>query len=121
LRQIAVIYPQEITWRQNRSYMLGQISHISDSEIHVDGYIKQNFLNAKRLLHITGVQNPLAFRIKRIEIAKDPCPMKISNKEKEKVLATSTAQSIVQSKKASRKGSMDYVSNHTSSDANKVI
>jgi hypothetical protein len=23
LRQIAVMYPEEVTWRQNRSYMLG--------------------------------------------------------------------------------------------------
>jgi hypothetical protein len=28
LRQIAVMYPEEVTWRQNRSYMLGQISKV---------------------------------------------------------------------------------------------
>lgn len=66
-------------------------------------------MNAKRLIHITGINNHLAFKIKRIEIAKDPCPMKISNKEKDKIMATSKAQSIIQSKKVSRKGSMDDV------------
>lgn len=35
--------------------------------------------------------------------------MKISNKEKDKIMATSKAQSIIQSKKVSRKGSMDDV------------
>ena len=28
LRQIAVLYPEEITWRQNRSYMLGKLTNI---------------------------------------------------------------------------------------------
>ncbi|CDW72986.1 pre-rrna-processing protein tsr1 homolog [Stylonychia lemnae] len=124
LRQIAVLYPNEITWRHNRSYMLGHITKIQSNEVHVEGYIKQNFLNAKRLLHITGVNNQLAFKIKRIEIAKDPCPMKISNKEKEKIMSTSKAQSIIQSKKNSRKGSMDDISGSVSQNGdnvNKVI
>lgn len=77
LRQIAVLYPEEITWRVNRSYMMGQVSNVTDTEVHVQGYIRQNFLNAKRLMHITG-NKQLAYKIKRIEIAKDPCPMKIS-------------------------------------------
>lgn len=51
---------------------------MNNNELHIEGYIRNNFLNAKRLLHITGVNNPIAFRIKRIELAKDPCPMKIS-------------------------------------------
>ena len=54
-------------------------------------------MNAKRLMHVTGMF-PHAFRIKRIEIGKDPCPMKISQKEKDKVLATSKAQSIMSSR-----------------------
>jgi sialic acid synthase SpsE len=54
-------------------------------------------LNAKRLIHITGL-NPQAFKIKRIEIAKDPCPVKVSQKEKEKILSTSKAQSIISSR-----------------------
>jgi hypothetical protein len=49
------MYPEEITWRKNRSYMLGKISNISDKEMHVEGYIRQNYLNAKRLMHITGI------------------------------------------------------------------
>lgn len=40
LRQIAVLYPEEITWRQNRSYMLGQVAHIDQNEMHVEGYIR---------------------------------------------------------------------------------
>jgi len=47
----------------------------------VEGYIRNNLLNAKRLIHIT-MHNPHQYRIKRIEIGKDPCPMKISHKEK---------------------------------------
>jgi len=75
--------------------MLGEVVQVSETEVHVEGYIKQNYLNAKRLLHITGINNPLAFKIKKIEIVKDPCPMKITNKEKERILSTSKAQSIV--------------------------
>lgn len=63
-------------------------------------------MNAKRLIHITGMQ-PLAFKISQIEIVKDPCPMKLSYKEVEKVLGTSKAQSIISSRQASRRGSLD--------------
>ena len=28
LRQIAVLYPEDITWRQNRSYMLGKLTKV---------------------------------------------------------------------------------------------
>ena len=91
LRQIAVTYPDDITWKQHRSFMLGQVVKAGEDEIYVEGYIRQNYLNAKRLIHITGINNPLAFRMKRIEIIKDPCPVKVSAKEKEKVLATSKA------------------------------
>lgn len=41
-------------------------------------------------MHITGM-NPVAFKIKRIEIGKDPCPLKVSQKEKNKVMSTSKA------------------------------
>lgn len=84
--------------------MLGEVSHIREDEIHIRGYIKQNYLNAKRLIHITG-QDKIAWKIKRIEIATDPCPVKLSTKEKEKVLSTSKAQSIVSSRNSSRRSS----------------
>jgi pre-rRNA-processing protein TSR1 len=90
LRQIAVQFPDDITWRQKRSYLLGEVSHIRSDEVHIRGYVKQNFLNAKRLIHITG-QDKIAWKIKRIEVATDPCPVKLSNKEKEKVMQTSRA------------------------------
>lgn len=70
--------------------MVGEVKEITNNELHVEGYIRQNFLNAKRLIHITG-KYPQAYKIKRIEIGKDPCPMKISYKEKEKIMATSKA------------------------------
>ena len=57
-------------------------------------------LNVKRLIHITGI-HPQAFKIKRIEIAKDPCPVKYSQKEKDRVMSTSKAQSITSSRRAS--------------------
>lgn len=103
-----MLFPEEISWRVNRSYMFGEVKKVAQesNEVVIEGYIKQNFLNAKRLVHISGI-TPQAFHIKRIEIAKDPCPMKISQKEKDKVLSTSKAQSLMSSKYNSRKGSMD--------------
>jgi len=110
LRQIAVTFPQDVTWKENRSYMLGEVSHVREDEVHIKGYIRQNFLNAKRLVHLTGLP-VLSWRIKRIEFATDPCPVKLSQREKEKVMSTSRAQSIVSSRNASRqssrKGSLD--------------
>jgi hypothetical protein len=72
LRQIAVLYPEEITWKQNRSYMLGKLVSHTKSELQFEGYIRNNIINVKRLIHVTGV-HPQAFKIKRIEVAKDPC------------------------------------------------
>jgi hypothetical protein len=42
LRQIAVLYPEEVTWRQNRSYMLAQVTKCDKDkkEIHLEGYIR---------------------------------------------------------------------------------
>mmetsp|Transcript_11217 Transcript_11217/g.15384 ORF Transcript_11217/g.15384 Transcript_11217/m.15384 type:complete len:101 (-) Transcript_11217:1140-1442(-) len=86
--------------------MMAEVGHLRTDEVHVRGYIRQNFLNVKRLVHITGV-HPVAFKIKRIDLADDPCPLKLSHKEKEQVLSTSRAQSIVSSRKSSRRGSFD--------------
>ena len=84
--------------------MLGTVSHVRNDEVHLKGYIKQNYLNAKRLIHITGL--PIqGWKIKRIESTHDPCPVKLSQKEKDKVLATSKAQSIVSSRNSSRRSS----------------
>jgi len=84
--------------------MLSTVSHVRNDEVHIKGYIKQNYLNAKRLIHITGL--PIqGWKIKRIESAHDPCPVKLSQKEKDKVLATSKAQSIVSSRNSSRRSS----------------
>jgi predicted DNA-binding transcriptional regulator AlpA len=71
----------------------------------VSGYIKNNFLNIKRLMHITGVSAQQGYRIKQIEISKDPCPVKLGKREVEKVMSTSKAQSIVSSRMSSRKTS----------------
>ena len=104
LRQIAVTFPQDVTWKENRSYMLGEVNHVREDEVHIKGYIRQNFLSAKRLVHLTGLP-VLSWRVKRIEFAQDPCPVKLSQKEKDKVLSTSRAQSIVSSRNASRQSS----------------
>lgn len=42
LRQVAVQYPEDITWRQNRSYMFGNLVHLDEEkrEMHFEGYIK---------------------------------------------------------------------------------
>ena len=90
--------------------MLSEVSHVREDEVHLKGYIRQNFLNAKRLIHLTG-KPVLSWRIKRIEFASDPCPVKLSQREKDKVMSTSRAQSIVSSRnssrRSSRKGSFD--------------
>jgi len=80
--------------------MLGNLVNIDPvkKELQVTGYIKRNFLNVKRLMHITGVSAQQGFKIKQIEISKDPCPMKLAKKEIEKVLSTSKAQSITSSR-----------------------
>jgi len=40
LRQIAVQFPDDITWRQNRSYMLGEVSYLRSDEVHIKGYVR---------------------------------------------------------------------------------
>ena len=46
--------------------MLSTVSHVRNDEVHIKGYIKQNYLNAKRLIHITGL--PIqGWKIKRIK------------------------------------------------------
>lgn len=66
LRQIAVTYPEQITWRDNRSYMLGQLTNVDEAkkELQVTGYIKNNYLNTKRLVHLTGVSAQQGYKIK---------------------------------------------------------
>jgi hypothetical protein len=101
-----VQFPDEVSFKQNRSYMLAEVAHLREDEVHLKGYIRQNYLNAKRLIHITGL--PIqALKIKRIELATDPTPVKLSVREKEKVMSTSRAQSIVSSRKSSRRASFD--------------
>ena len=60
--------------------MYGQLTKVNKAskELEVTGYIKQNLLNIKRLMHITGVSAQQGFKIKQIEISKDPCPMKLA-------------------------------------------
>ena len=50
--------------------MLGNCEKINPekNEILVSGYIKQNYLNTKRLVHITGVSAQQGFKIKQIEL-----------------------------------------------------
>jgi len=57
LRRIAVTYPSRIHWRDDRSYMLGQVTKVdqANKEILINGYIKNNYFNIKRLIHLTGV------------------------------------------------------------------
>ena len=70
--------------------MLGEVSHVRQDEVQIKGYIRQNFLNARRLVHLTGIP-VLSWKIKRIEFASDPCPVKLSQREKDKVMSTSRA------------------------------
>mmetsp|Transcript_35871 Transcript_35871/g.55050 ORF Transcript_35871/g.55050 Transcript_35871/m.55050 type:complete len:161 (-) Transcript_35871:1270-1752(-) len=111
--------------------MISELTKVNRSkkEIQVSGYIRNNFLNSKRLLHITGIKNQLAFKIKQIEISNDPCPMKLGKREKDRVMGTSRAQSIVSSrnasraasKKGSRKGSLDMADEESGLPAKKAV
>jgi len=40
LRQLAVQYPEPVSWKQNRSFMLGEVSHVREDEVHIKGYIR---------------------------------------------------------------------------------
>lgn len=86
--------------------MLSEVAHCRNDEVHLRGYIRQNYLNANRLVHLTGL-GKVGWKVKRIEFVKDPCPVKLSVKEKDQVMATSKAQSIVSSRKSSRRSSFD--------------
>jgi hypothetical protein len=57
LRSIAVTFPKVISWRNDRSYMLAEVSKldVAAKEVHLRGYIRNNNLNIKRLVHLTGV------------------------------------------------------------------
>jgi len=100
LRQMAVTCPEKITWRDDRSYMYANVASldVEAKEVQLVGYIRNNYLNTKRLLHLTGIEAQQGFKIKQIEIIQDPCPLKLSKREVEKVMSTSKAQSIVSSR-----------------------
>jgi hypothetical protein len=76
LRQVAVTFPTTITWRNERSYMVSQRMEIDKEkqELVLSGYIRNNFLNVKRLIHLTGIKAQQGFKIKQIELNSDPCP-----------------------------------------------
>lgn len=40
LRQIAVTFPKQSTTKENRSYMMGEVSHVRNDEVHIKGYIR---------------------------------------------------------------------------------
>jgi hypothetical protein len=40
LRQIAVTFPHELSWKENRSFMLGEVAHVRDDEVHIKGYVR---------------------------------------------------------------------------------
>lgn len=40
LRQIGVQFPDEISFKQNRSYMLAEVAHLREDEVHLKGYIR---------------------------------------------------------------------------------
>ena len=93
LRQMAVTCPEKITWRDDRSYMYANVASldVEAKEVQLVGYIRNNYLNTKRLLHLTGIEAQQGFKIKQIEIVQDPCPLKLSKREVEKVMSTSKA------------------------------
>lgn len=104
LRQVAVTYPSQLTWRDQRSYMLGHVAKVDPKsrELWVRGYIRNNFLNIRRLVHLTGVSSQIGFKIKQIEATADPCPLKLGKREIAQVMSTEKAKSIVSSRNSSR-------------------
>ena len=107
LRQVAVTFPSMLTWRDQRSYMLGHVAKVDpkNKELWVRGYIRNNYLNIKRLVHLTGVSSQIGFKIKQVETTADPCPLKLGRREIEQVMSTGTAKSIVSSRQSSRMAS----------------
>lgn len=46
--------------------MLGTVAKVNEKakEVLVKGYIRNNFLNIKRLVHLTGIMSQQGFKIK---------------------------------------------------------
>ena len=51
------------------------------NKIEVEGYIKENYISSNRIGHITGVGD---FRIRRIVLPEDPCPVRKAIEKKNK-------------------------------------
>jgi hypothetical protein len=103
LRQTACTFPQGLAWRQTRSYMLvHNVTRLAPHKLQVSGYIRNNLLSAKRLLQLTGQKGVL--KIESIQLGNDPCPLKISQAHKEKIMSSKAASKMT-SKMASRLGS----------------
>lgn len=108
LRQVAVTYPEGMRWKQSRSYMLVDQVKRQGAQVKVSGYIRNNLLCAKRLLQMTG--SKAVFKIDSIALGQDPCPLKISQQHKEKIMSSKAASKMtskMSSRAGSRKGSMN--------------
>lgn len=87
--------------------MLGHVAKVDSKsrELWVRGYLRNNLLNVKRLVHLTGVSSQIGFKIKQIETTSDPCPLKLGRREIDQVMSTEKAKSIVSSRNTSRMSS----------------
>jgi hypothetical protein len=72
----------------------------NEDEIVVEGYLKKNYINTNRVIHLTGVGD---FNLKSIETTNDPCPLKAHYKgvEADKEKISSRISSRASSRRAS--------------------
>lgn len=68
----------KLFWKDNRSYMFSSNYKPTESQLIVEGYIRENYLSCNRIAHITGVGD---FKILQISAPDDPCTVK-SHSEK---------------------------------------
>jgi len=80
VRSVGSLSLRDISWRQDRGYLLGQEAEysIAHGELCVRGFMRGPGFRCKHLVHLTGHGD---FTIARIAVSKDPCP--VSGEEQE--------------------------------------
>lgn len=77
VRALGSTTAKEISWRNDRGYLLGQTAEYSSAEgmLCLTGYVRGPGLRCKHLAHLTGHGD---FTIARITALPDPCPVTVS-------------------------------------------
>jgi pre-rRNA-processing protein TSR1 len=74
VRSFGSLALRDISWRQDRGYLLGQEAEysIAHGELCIRGFMRGAGFRCKHLVHLTGHGD---FTIARITVGKDPCPV----------------------------------------------